>query len=322
MRVFLVFFSVLILAFSSAQEKKIFTVSKDGSGDFSTIQDAINNTKAFPDSRITIFIKNGIYREKVKLHEWNTKLTLEGESKDSTRIVFNDFFGKIILGRNSTFFTPTLLVEGNDAVLKNLTIENSAGEVGQAIALSINANRVAVINCKILGNQDTLYLSGEGKNYFKNCFIDGTTDFIFGGATAFFENCEIFSKKDSYVTAASTPENAGFGFVFSNCTFSAGQNVSKVYLGRPWRNHAKTVILHSILGKHILPEGWHNWDKKSAEETTFFAELNNSGLGSPMKHRVKWAHHLSWKNSKKYIKRKVLQDKLAPFWYEKSETIN
>src|SRR5690606_37783088 len=140
---------------------------------------------------------------------------------DSTRIVFNDFFGKINLGRNSTFFTPTVLVEGNDAVLKNLTIENSAGEVGQAIALSINANRVAAINCKILGNQDTVYLAVEGKNYFKNCFISGTTDFIFGAATAFFENCEIFSKKDSFVTAASTPEKARFGFVFSNCTFSA-----------------------------------------------------------------------------------------------------
>ena len=322
MRVFLVFFSVLTFGFSSAQEQKIFTVSQDGSGDFSTIQDAINNTKAFPDSRITIFIKNGIYTEKVKLHEWNTRLTLEGENKDSVRIVFNDFFGKIDLGRNSTFFTPSVLVEGNDAVLKNLTIENSAGEVGQAIALSINANRVAVLNCKILGNQDTLYLAGEGKSYFRNCFISGTTDFIFGAASAFFENCEIFSKKDSFVTAASTPENAKFGFVFSNCTFSAAQNVSKVYLGRPWRNFAKTAILNSILGKHVLPEGWHNWDKKLAEETAFFAEFNNSGLGSSTKNRVKWAHQLSRKNSKKYTKKKVLQDKLAPFWYENSEIIN
>ncbi|QOW10425.1 pectin esterase [Kaistella flava (ex Peng et al. 2021)] len=319
MKVFLIFFSILISSLSFSQEKKSFIVSKEGKGDFVTIQDAINNTKAFPDQRITIFIKNGIYKEKVKLHEWNSNLSLVGESKDSTIITFDDYFKKVDLGRNSTFFTPTLLVEGNDAILKNLTIENSAGDIGQAIALSINANRVSVLNCKILGNQDTLYLSGEGKYYFKDCYIDGTTDFIFGSATAFFEGCEIFSKKDSYITAASTPDNSPFGFVFKDCKFTSAKNVSKVYFGRPWRTHAKTVILNSNLGNHILPEGWNNWDKKDAENKSFYAEFNNSGSGANTKLRVKWSHLLNKKEASQYQKSIILKDELHNNWFEIAE---
>lgn len=310
---------MLFSTLNFAQEKNFFTVSKDGKGDFTTIQDAINNTKAFPYDRITIFIKNGTYKEKVKLHEWNSNLTLEGESKDGTIITFDDYFKKIDLGRNSTFFTPTLLVEGNDAILKNLTLENSAGDIGQAIALSVNANRVSVINCKLLGNQDTLYLTGEGKYYFKNCFIEGTTDFIFGSATAFFENCEIFSKKETYITAASTPQNVEFGFVFHRCKFTSTPDISKVYLGRPWRIFAKTAILNSTLGSHILPEGWFNWDKPEAEKTSFYAEFNNSGKGSYLKNRVKWAHQLSDKEAKTYAKENVLKDSKHLFWFKDAE---
>ena len=212
MKAFLIAFSLLISCCSFAQDKNFYTVSKDGKEDFVTIQDAINNTKAFPYNRITIFIKNGIYKEKIKLHEWNSNLTLLGESKDSTIVTFDDYFKKIDLGRNSTFFTPTLLVEGNDAILKNLTIENSAGDIGQAIALSVNANRVSIINCKLLGNQDTLYLTGEGKYFLKDCYIEGGTDFIFGSATAFFENCEIFSKE---IKRENAIKNAFIIFIYS-----------------------------------------------------------------------------------------------------------
>lgn len=322
MKVFLIAFSILISVLNFAQDKHFYIVSKDGKGDFVTIQDAINKTKAFPYDRITIFIKNGIYKEKVKLHEWNSNLTIMGESKDSTIITFDDYFKKIDLGRNSTFFTPTLLVEANDVILKNLTIENSSGDIGQAIALSINANRISVINCRILGNQDTLYLTGEGKYYFKECYIEGGTDFIFGSATAFFENCEIFSKKDSFITAASTPENSKFGFVFNGCKFTSGKGVSKVYLGRPWRIYAKTAILNSTLENHILPEGWENWNKKEAEKTSFYAEFNNSGSGSELKNRVKWSHQLSKKEAKLYTKENVLKDSNHLSWFKKVENNN
>lgn len=322
MKTFLFAFSLLISVLNFAQDKSFYTVSKDKTGDFVTIQDAINSTKAFPGERITIFIKNGIYKEKVKLHEWNTTLSLIGESKDSTIITYDDHFKKIGLGRNSTFFTPTLAVEGNDAILKNLTIENSSGDIGQAIALSVNANRVSVFNCKLLGNQDTVYLTGDGKCLLKDCYIEGTTDFIFGSATAFFENCEIFSKKDSYITASSTPKNTEFGFVFQRCKFTSAPNISNVFLGRPWRGYAKTAIFNSVLGNHILPEGWFNWDKTEAEKTSFYAEFNNSGSGSTIKNRVKWSHQLTKKAAKIYTKENVLKDSKHPFWFQKAENNN
>src|SRR5690606_246244 len=185
-------------------------------------------------------------------------------------------FKKIDKGRNSTFLTYTVLVEGNDFIAKNLTIQNTAGDVGQAIALSINADRCYIENCNILGNQDTLYTSGEGfRQYFSNCYIEGTTDFIFGQATVLFEKCRIHSKRNSYITAASTPKDIPYGFVFMNCNLTADENVTEVYLGRPWRIHAKTVFLECEMDENIKPEGWHSWSKPEAEKTTYYAEYNS-----------------------------------------------
>ena len=281
-------------------------VAKDGSGDYTSIQEAINGAKSFPYDKIIVFIKNGVYYEKVKIHEWNPNISLIGESKENTIITYDDYFNKLGLGRNTTFYTYTLLVEANNVVLKNLTIENSSGEVGQAVALSIFSDEVAVVNCKLLGNQDTLYASGKGKQYYKDSYIEGTTDFIFGSATAFFENCQIHSKKDSYITAASTPKDSLFGYVFKNCKLTANQNVSEVYLGRPWRIYAKTVFINCELGKHILPIGWHNWKKTEAEKTTFYAEYKNKGEGFQPEKRVQWSHQLKKREAKKYTLKNVL----------------
>ena len=236
-----------------------------------------------------------------------------GESKENTIITYDDYFNKINLGRNSTFYTYTLLVEANDVILQNLTIENSSGDIGQAVALSVFSDRVVVDNCKIIGNQDTLYASGIGKQYYKNCYIEGTTDFIFGSATAFFDNCEIHSKKDSYITAASTPKEANFGYVFKNCNLSANTVTSKVYLGRPWRIYAKTVFINCILGNHILPEGWHNWSKPDAERTCFYAEYQNLGIGANNSKRVLWSRQLSKKEIKQYTITNILGNSN---WYE------
>ncbi len=294
-------------------------VAKDGSGDYYSIQEAINNSKAFPDKRITIFIKNGIYSEKVKLHKWNPKISLIGESKENTIITYNDYFSKIGLDRNSTFYTSTLLVEADHTILKNLTIKNTAGDIGQAIALTINSNQVAIINCNLLGNQDTLYTSGNGKQYYKDCYIEGTTDFIFGNATAYFDNCRINSKKDSYITAASTNKDTEFGYVFKHCQLTADKKVNKVYLGRPWRIHAKTVFINCNLHKHIEPKGWHNWSKKEAETTTFYAEFKNSGKGYQPKKRVKWSYQIKDSDVKKYTLKNVLgkhKKSSKKEWYE------
>lgn len=294
-------------------------VSKDGNGDYSSIQDAINGAKSFPYERVYINIKNGVYYEKIKVHEWNTNISLIGESKEKTIITYDDYFGKMNMGRNSTFYTYTLLVEADDFYATNLTIQNTSGEVGQAVALSVFSDKAMINNCKILGNQDTLYASGKGRQYFKDCYIEGTTDFIFGSATAYFENCHIHGKKNSYITAASTPEGVEFGYVFKNCKLTADEDVNKVYLGRPWRIYAKTVFINCELGKHILPEGWHNWSKPEAEETTLYAEFQNYGEGFQPKKRVLWSHQLNITESEKYTKENILgenNEKTKPEWYE------
>lgn len=301
-----------------ATEKKnvnYITVAQDGFGDFTKIQDAIYATPAFPYEKVTIFIKNGTYNEKVRVPEWNTNVVLLGESKENTIITYDDNFSKIGLGRNSTFYTYTLLVEGDDFTASNLTIKNTSGERGQAIALSVVASRAKISNCNLLGNQDTLYLSGkEAKQYFKDCYIEGTTDFIFGGATALFENCTIHSIKSSYITAASTPEGAPFGFVFIDCKLTANSDAKDVYLGRPWRIYAKTVFINCEMGKQIKPEGWENWSKPEAEKKAFYAEYNCKGEGFQPSKRVKWAHQLSKKEASQYSIENILKDKNGS-WY-------
>lgn len=296
-------------------------VAKDGSGDFTTIQDAIYASKAFPYQRVMIHIKNGVYKEKVHVYSWNTYVSLIGESKEHTIITFDDYFDKINLGRNSTFHTSTVLVEGNDFIAKNLTIQNTSGPVGQAVALSVNADRCFFENCAFLGFQDTVYTSGEGfKHYFKSCYIEGSTDFIFGEATVLFENCEIHSKTNSYITAASTPQGQDFGYVFKNCNLTADENVNDVYLGRPWRKYAKTVFVNCDMGSHIKPAGWHNWSSKEAEATTFYAEYNCNGEGYKPESRVRWSHQLKTSQVRKYTMENILKsntENSKTKWYQK-----
>ena len=291
----------------TSKDEYTISVAQDGSGDYTSIQEAINHSPSFPYRRVTIKIKNGIYYEKIKIPEWNPNISLIGESKEKTIITYDDYFDKINLGRNSTFYTYTVLVEGDDFMAQNLTIKNSSGEVGQAVALALNANRVKISNCIILGNQDTLYATGTGnKQFLKNCYIEGTVDFIFGSATVLFENCTIQSKSNSYITAASTPEEIQYGFVFKNCKLTADPNASEVYLGRPWRIYAKTVFINCEMGKHIKPEGWHNWSKPEAEKTAFYAEYNCNGEGFEAAKRVSWSHQLKKTEAKKYTIENIL----------------
>ena len=170
-------------------------------------------------------------------------------------------------------------------------------------------------NCAFLGFQDTVYTAGEGfKQYFKNCYIEGTTDFVFGEATVLFESCTIHNKSNSYITAASTPESQKFGYVFKNCKLTADEKVTKVYLGRPWRLYAKTVFINCVMGSHIKPEGWHNWSNKEAEVTTFYAEYNCNGSGFKPKSRVGWSHQLKKGDAKKYTIENVLKSNTK--WYQ------
>jgi pectinesterase len=310
-KLFLVIAMISFCGIAKAEDLYKMVVAKDGSGDFTTIQQAIDASKAFPPQPITIFIKNGIYDEKVKVHAWNNNLTLMGESAEKTIITHNDYFDKINLGRNSTFHTYTMLVEGNDFIAENLTIENSAGPVGQAVALHVEADRCVFRNIRILGHQDALYAAGQNcRQYYSNCYIEGTTDFIFGAATALFENCTINSKSNSYITAASTPEGAPFGYVFKHCKLTATVGVDSVYLGRPWRKYAKTVFIECEMGNHILPEGWAAWSNADDKQTTYYAEYNNTGPGAATTNRVGWSHQLTKKEAKHYTLENILKPRV------------
>ena len=288
-------------------------VAQDGSGDFTSIEKAVESCKSFPYESITIFIKNGVYHEKVRIPAWNTKITLAGESRDSTIITYGDYFSKIGKGPNSTFYTATLLVQGRDFKAENLTIENSAGPVGQAIALDLEADRCQIINCRILGNQDTVYCAGAlARQYFRNCTIIGTTDFIFGEATALFEKCTLVIKSNSYFTAASTPPYARFGFVFRDCTLKGAPGINKALLGRPWRKYARTVWLHCEMDSCISPRGWSNWNDTANQRTVTYAEYQSTGPGAATSRRASWAKTLSATEARHYSAPEIFRG--IPAW--------
>jgi pectinesterase len=281
------------------QYKYIFTVAKDGSGDYYSIQDAIDAMRVYPLQPITLFIKNGVYNEKIELPANNTDVTIIGENVDSTIITWNDYSGK---GKHTTFTSFTAKISGNRFRAENITFANSAGPVGQALALYVDADKAVFKNCKFLGNQDTIFTGGEhAKQFFEDCFIEGTTDFIFGPATVVFKNCTIRAKTNSYITAASTTYGKEFGYVFLHCRIIADSAVNKLYLGRPWRAHAKTVFIRCNLPKAISPEGWDNWSNPENEKTVLYAEYKNTGAGAAPDKRVKWSKQLTDKEVLRYI---------------------
>jgi len=280
------------------QYKYVFTVAKDGTGDYYNIQDAIDAMRVYPLAPITLYIKNGIYNEKIELPANNTDVTFIGENVDSTVITWNDYSGK---GKHTTFTSYTAKISGNRFRAENITFANSAGPVGQALALYVDADKAVFKNCKFLGNQDTIFTGGENaRQLFVNCFIEGTTDFIFGPATSVFQNCTIKAKTNSYITAASTTPGKAFGYVFIDCKIIADSAVSRLYLGRPWRANAKTVFIHCDLPKAITQEGWNNWSNPENEKTVFYAEYKNTGDGAAPNKRVKWSKQLTDKQTQSY----------------------
>ena len=278
-------------------------VARDGTAEFRNIDDAIEVCRAFMEYHKVIFVKKGTYKEKLILPSWLTNIEICGEDRDKTIITYDDHANVFIPGTDrkmGTFRTYTVRVDGNDITFRNITIENNAARLGQAVALHTQGDRLAFVNCRILGNQDTVYTGGiNTRLYFKDCHIEGTTDFIFGPSTAWFENCTILSRTDSYITAASTPQDVEYGYVFNRCKIVAAEGVSKVYLGRPWRPYAHTLFMNCQLGKHILPVGWHNWSNTQNEKTTRYCEYDNHGEGAATKERAAWTRQLTKKEAAK-----------------------
>lgn len=280
------------------QYKYVFTVAKDGSGEYKYIQDAIDAMRVYPLAPITLYIKNGVYNEKIDLPATNTDVNFVGESVDKTIITFNDYSGR---GKLITFTSATAKISGNRFTASNITFVNSAGPVGQALALYVDADKAVFKNCRFLGNQDTIFASGEySRQYFYDCYVEGTTDFIFGASTAVFERCSIKEKSNSYTTAANTTPGKKYGFVFIDCNITADSSVTKCWLGRPWRAHAKTVFIRCALPKQLAAEGWNNWSNPENEKTTFYAEYKNTGEGVNTAGRASWSHQLNDREAKEY----------------------
>ena len=266
------------------------TVAADGSGDYTTITDALRKMRGGMEYNTRIFIKNGVYTEKIVMGISLCNIDIVGENADSVIIQYGDYASLNNMGTSGSY---TFKIESSNISFSDITFANTAGPVGQAVAVYTTGDRISFTRCRFLGNQDTLYTGGVDKRlYFDNCYIEGTTDFIFGPATAYFANCQIHSKSNSYITAASTPKDVEVGYVFDNCRLTADPGVTKVYLGRPWRPYASTVFIDCEMGSHITPAGWDNWRDPANEQTARYGEYGSKGPGANGQ-RVKWAKTLS-----------------------------
>jgi pectin methylesterase-like acyl-CoA thioesterase len=292
-------------------------VARDGTGEFRNISEAIEVCRAFMDYHKVIFIKKGTYKEKIILPQWLQNIELLGEDRDQTVITYDDHANILYppTGKGmGTFRSYTLRVEGKDITFRNLTIENNAARLGQAVALHTQGDRLRFIGCRFLGNQDTVYTgTAHTRLWFRDCYIEGTTDFIFGPSTAWFEHCTIHCKADSYITAASTPQDAPYGYIFNDCTVTADPHVSKVYLGRPWRDYGYTLFMNCTLPAQIRPEGWHHWQKER-ELTARYMEYQNRGEGASTSGRVAWSRQLTKKEAQLITPQRVftLQSEWMP----------
>ena len=295
----LLLMALYVMPIQAVEYKRELVVAQDGSGDYTSLNEAMEGIRAFMDYRVTVHIKKGVYCEKWVVPSWIQEVDFIGESVDETIVTYNDH-AKI---RNmGTFRTYTLKVEGSGISFRNLTIENNAERLGQAVALHTEGDRLRFINCRFLGNQDTVYTgAARTRLYFEGCYIEGTTDFIFGPSTAWFEGCEIRSKANSYITAASTPQGVQSGYLFHRCRLTADEGVEKVYLGRPWRPYAFTLFVACEMGPHIRPEGWDNWRNPENERTVRYGEFESIGPGARIKERVSWSKQLTPDEVKPYL---------------------
>lgn len=298
--------------------KNVFTkkpdeilVAQDGSGNYTTVQAALNSIPLNNKKPVTIFIRSGVYKEKLYLDASKNFVTLIGEEKFKTILTYNDHTGKIVNGDTiNTRTSWSFKIEADHFTAKNITFQNGAGfTAGQAVAVESDGDKAVFKNCRFIGNQDVLFTNSDNsRQYYENCYIEGTTDFIFGSSTVWFEKCHIHSKKNSHVTAASTPKEKEFGYIFNDCILTGDTSLRNVSLGRPWRPYAHVVYMNSYIGPHIKPEGWSNWNNTDNYLTARYAEYKNYGPSSNPNARVKWSKQLSNEEARKYTIKNVFRD--------------
>ena len=319
MKKLLFIFICSMIALNSFSQSKLpgeksleIIVSADGSGNYKTVQQAFNAVPNDNKTPVTIFIKNGVYKEKLQLGPGKKMVTIIGEDKFNTILTYDDHTGKIAPGGAviNTRTSYSFLIEADHFTAKNICFQNDAGfTAGQAVAVESDGDKAVFDNCRFIGFQDVLFLSSpRSRQYFNNCYIEGTTDFIFGASTAWFEKCHIHSKKNSHVTAASTPKENAVGFVFYDCVLTGDTSLHSVSLGRPWRPYASVTYMHCYIGSHILGEGWNNWKNPDNEKTARYGEYENYGPGATTQARLGWIKQLTKAEAKGFTLKNTFGD--------------
>jgi pectinesterase len=302
-RFFIIQFCLLAVVSVFGQGRRI-VVAKDGSGNFKTVQDAFNSISLSNKKEVTIFVKSGIYKEKLRLDSSKSHVRLIGEDRFTTILSYDDHTGKISPRGDTinTYNSYSFLEAASDFSAENISFQNDAGfSAGQAVAVQILGDRAQFYNCRFLGNQDVLFPGKSNtRQFFQYCYIEGTTDFIFGPSIAWFEQCHIHCKKNSHITAASTPEGNKYGYIFHDCVLTGDTSLNKVSLGRPWRPFAKVVYLNCYIDRHIMPQGWSNWNNTENYKTVYYAEYKNYGPGAGTSARVDWSHQLNEVEAEQY----------------------
>jgi pectinesterase len=313
------FTAALLLFFAAAagaQQKQLIVVAADGSGNYTSVQQAFDAIAPGNRTPVTIYVKDGVYKEKLHLDSAKDFVTLTGEDRFKTILTFDDHSGRVTPAGDTirTGNSFSVLIAADDFTARNITFRNSAGRsAGQAVAVDVTGDKAAFIHCRFIGDQDVLLTNtASSREYYKDCYIEGTTDFIFGAATAFFDGCHIHSKKNSHVTAASTPQDQPFGYVFYACTLTADTAIHHADLGRPWRGWASVTFIHCYLGPHIIPQGWSNWHQTERYKTARYAEYENYGPGADTTGRVFWSHQLTAARAMQYNEENVLRGWVPP----------
>lgn len=305
------FLTGIFWLFHSSAQRSI-TVSQDGSGDYKTVQAAFDAISFNNKRPVTVFIKNGVYREKLHLDSTKNFVTLAGENKFNTILTYDDHTGKLS-PKGDTINTRSswsCKISANNFTAQNITFQNDAGfTAGQAVALESDGDKAIFRNCRFIGNQDVLFTNNDkSRQYYEDCYIEGSTDFIFGSSTVWFERCHIYSKKNSHITAASTPKEHAFGYVFNDCILTGDTSLRNVSLGRPWRPYASVAYINCFIGEHIRPEGWSNWNNTENYKTTRYAEYKNYGPSANLAKRVIWSRQLTDEEIKSYTLQNVFGD--------------
>lgn len=294
----------------NAQVKYDMTVAKDGTGNYTTVQTAFSAVSANKTTRTVIYIKNGTYKENLTLDATRKNVTIIGQSRDNVKLTYDNYSGKVVNGvtlSTSTSSSTYIKSEGFCAI--NISFENSSGPVGQAVAVYITGDKAIFYNCKFLGRQDTWY-ADRCRQFIRNCSIEGTTDFMFGPSTTWFDSCQIYSYGGTALTAASTEQYVTYGYVFRYCSISAASGVSTT-LGRPWRPYSAVSFLNCSMTSCIKAAGWDNWGDAANEATARYSEYKNTGTGAAASGRVTWAKQLTDAQAANYTFLNILKTTYA-----------